>query len=126
MSFKKQLHQCSKLYAEVRVSKFRNLISANLQSSYGSIKTERVHVEFLTFDTLPKVSVLIGEFHQVGSNDELESVNLSAVKKLGQLRNATSTLKDLREEGNGEQNLNYENMEKSVTDLRTNMKKVRI
>ena len=70
------------------------------------------------------MSVLVGEFHQAGSNDELESVNLSAVKKLGQLRNATSTLKDLREEGNGEQNLNYENMEKSVTDLRTNMKKV--
>ena len=91
-----------------------------------SFRTERVHVDFLTFVILPKVSVLVGEFHQVGSNDELESVNLSAVKKLGQLRNATSTLKDLREEGNGEQNLNYENMEKSVTDLRTNMKKVSI
>ena len=58
MTFKEQLHECSKLYAAA--------------------------------------SELIGRFHNVKSNDDLEKINLAAVKKLGELRSSVSILKDLQ------------------------------
>ena len=58
MTFKEQLHECSKLYAAA--------------------------------------SELIGKFYNVKSNDDLEKINLAAVKKLGELRSSVSILKDLQ------------------------------
>ena len=58
MTFKEQLHECSKLYAAA--------------------------------------SELIGKFYSVKSNDDLEKINLAAVKKLGELRSSVSILKDLQ------------------------------
>jgi len=67
---------------------------------------------------------LIGRFHATKTPSDLEQLNLAAVKKLGALRNATGELKEVaRVEGDQQQNLKFETMDKSVLELRGVLKK---